>query len=195
MQWYRTPTSEEALTVQPWACSACGSGDASWWFSNRCSSSPKTQIAHVSDIISSPHSPFKSLIRLLLLSHGRRSATPDKLPAQCQGAHLQHGTGQRSASGGRAPSRGVGSPVGGASARLAARRRSSARRAAAVIALPRGGRRRLAARRWPCAALTSRAGILLFGGWLWVLRDDRNGCSRPSGPEATATRIARAQPR
>ena len=53
------------MTVQKWACSACGWGDASWWFSNRCSFA-ETLIPHVSDFISSPHFPCKSLIRLLL---------------------------------------------------------------------------------------------------------------------------------
>ena len=37
--------------------------------SNRCCRSAETQIPHVSDFISSPHFPFKSLIRLLLSSH------------------------------------------------------------------------------------------------------------------------------
>ena len=163
MQWYRTPMSEEALTVQQWACSACGLSDASWWFSNRCSSSPQTQIPHVSDIISSPHSPFKSLIRLLLLSHGCRSAAPGALPAQrplAPGAHLQHGTGQRSTSGGRGWTSAADGSYGGyvrsfpwrylpctvvrgaswrGRGRLAARRRSSARRPEVVIGSPRGG--------------------------------------------------------
>ena len=54
------------MTVQKWACSACGWGDASWWFSNRCCSFAETLIPHVSDFIFSPHFPCKSLIRLLL---------------------------------------------------------------------------------------------------------------------------------
>jgi hypothetical protein len=87
----------------------------------------------------------------------------------------------------RAPSCGVprgagevGSPRGGGRP-LAARRWSSARRAAAAVSVRRFG--------------FSGGGSLLFRGWLWVLRDDRNGCSRPSGPGAMVTRIARARRR
>ena len=171
-------------------------------------------------------------------------------PASCppsvrllRGAHLQHGTGQRTASGGRGwisaadgtyggylcsfpwrylPWTVVRGPRGGGEAepRFAGRwrfhspRSTEARRAAAVIlgsprggsyrrrleavvGSPRGGCQRLASLRWPASA--SRVGFLLFGGWLWVLQDDRNGSFRgefrQSGPEATATRIARAQPK
>jgi hypothetical protein len=90
----------------------------------------------------------------------------------------------------------IGSPRGDGH-RLAARRRSSARRAETVIGSQRGGGHRLAARRLrssgsaaaPAPAASRQPGngfgcpaCRLFGagGGLWVLRDDRNGSSRPS---------------
>ena len=91
----------------------------------------------------------------------------------------------------------IGSPRGD--------RRSSARRAETDIGSQRGGGHRLAARRLrssgsaaaPAPAASRQPGngfgcpaCRLFGagGGLWVLRDDRNGRSRPSGPGAAVTR-------
>ena len=67
--------------------------------------------------------------------------------------------------------------LGGGDWAYRAVRRSSARRAEAVIGSPRGGGH------WPGPASLQRwPSEVPLGGWLWVLRDDRNGSSRPGGP-------------
>ena len=94
------------MRVFLWACSARGSGDGFRRFSNRCCCTPLRLRSHMlSDFISSPHSPFKSLIRLLLrhIVVGRLTyiAPCRHLKPVAPGAHLAHGTEQRTQSGGQ----------------------------------------------------------------------------------------------
>jgi hypothetical protein len=180
----------------------------------------------LSDFISSPHSPFKSLIRLLLrhIVVGQLTyiAPCRHLKPVAPGAHLAHGTEQRTQSGGQerwtdptveTSMRPVAGPlcapscaclVGARAWRGISSWRPSRRQvenpcsAGALRPTGQYGRRRIAARRRssaPRAAGGTGRALLLFtaglplGGWLWVLRDDRNGSSRPGGPEASVTRI------
>ena len=106
IQLHRTPTLDGALRVFLWACSARGSGDGFQRFSNRCCCPPLRLRSHMlSDFISSPHSPFKSLIRLLLrhIVVGQLTyiAPCRHLKPVAPGAQLAHGTEQRTQSGGQ----------------------------------------------------------------------------------------------
>jgi hypothetical protein len=97
--------SEEAFSVTLWACSAYAAVTPAVGISNRCCS-PSVPRSHVwSDFISSPHSPFKSLIRLLLrhIVVGQLTyiAPCRHLKPVAPGAHLAHGTEQRTQSGGK----------------------------------------------------------------------------------------------
>jgi hypothetical protein len=154
------------------------------WISIYSCLSSCTWIPHVSDFISSPHFPFKSLIRLLLL-YTRAGRLSYSAPGR-YGSHRLHARGQSS-------------PAHHTEAVI--RVGSSARRAEAVFGFPRGGRRqssapraggdcghRLPARRaasigslrgglWAAAEAGPCFGVaacVSLGGLLWVLRNDRN---------------------
>ena len=97
--------SEEAFSVILWACSAYAAVTPAVGISNRCCP-PSVPRSHIfSDFNYSPQFPFKSLIRLLLISPRCRSARVVS-SCRCQsspriGGHQLHGTGQHRASGGQ----------------------------------------------------------------------------------------------
>ena len=62
------------MCVFLWACLVCGSRDASPWSLQSLLQLLLGLCSHMSDFIYSPHFPFKSLIRLLLISPRCRSA-------------------------------------------------------------------------------------------------------------------------
>ena len=86
IQLHRAPTLEGTLSVFLWACLARGSGDASRRSAIVVATPPRPRSHMLSDFISSPHSPFKSLIRLLL-----RHIVAGRLPYIAPCRHLQPG--------------------------------------------------------------------------------------------------------
>ena len=100
MQWHRALTLEGALSVFLWACSACGSGDSFREPVIVVAASWKLRSHILSDFLST--FPFQELDQVALASHQSRSCA-----APCRqskpvvpGAHLAHGTEQRTQSGG-----------------------------------------------------------------------------------------------
>jgi hypothetical protein len=84
--------SAEAFSVTLWACSAYAAVTPAVGIGNRCCP-PSVPRSHIlSDFISSPHSPFKSLIRLLLrhIVAGRLKVRRARLPWR-DSARAYHG--------------------------------------------------------------------------------------------------------
>ena len=98
--------SEEAFSVILWAFSAYAAVTPAVGISNRCCP-PSVPRSHIfSDFNYSPQFPFKSLIRLLLISP--RCCRSASVVSSCRrqsspriGGHQLHGTGQHRASGGQ----------------------------------------------------------------------------------------------
>jgi hypothetical protein len=145
--------------------------------------SPPGPGSHMYQISSPLHIfPFKSAIRLLLIPHCGRICRAHIVGKRRTLARLR-----------RFGPHGCGNTTAAAVSGRAARRPSQARH-------HRGGRNRLAQRRPSSARCTTSqrlrfrstmADRLLAGPWapLWVLWDDCNGSSQPSGPAGTVTGI------
>jgi hypothetical protein len=166
------------LCVFLWACLVCGSRDASPWSLQSLLQLLLGLCSHMSDFIYSPHFPFKSLIRLLLISHSCRSAT---VVASCrcqlrqgiEGRRL-HGMGQLQVRRHARP-RCSGPPRGGG---------ATARCAAAALRFP-ARRRRCGYPRGDDAAVRRAAAELRFPA-------RRRRCNSPRGGGAAVPRAAAA---
>ena len=156
--------SAEAFSATLWACSAYAAVTPAVGIGNRCCP-PSVPRSHIlSDFISSPHSPFKSLIRLLLchIVAGRLNVRRARLPwpaSTSGGASAAIGDGSRAAA----------ATCGGMALQLARRRRFSSlgdgasARAATALQLARRRRFNLHRRRRclgrPVALTTGSLGL------------------------------------